>query len=200
MSIGTGAIISADSVYLHTVNTQAQDSSSDAIAFGLAAGGGALAHNTATGDARIDIGNNAQITGTDIVVSAQNYFNKDQYSTNLKSATIAVGSISALLSQTRAGTSTDTMDAVVNVGDGAVLHSDGNNAHPGSLRVEAFTDVNAIDNVEAQAYGIVGITLGSSDIGVNTRASVNVNGGALHADAADVDVTTRSNAFTRAHT
>ena len=131
-------------------------------------------------------------------MSAKNIFDKNQYSTNLQSATVAVGSISALLSETHAGTDTDTMDAVVNIGNGALLHSDGTNAHPGSLRVEAWTDVNAIDNVETQAYGIVGITLGSSDIAVNTRANVNVNGGTLHADAADVNVTTRSNAYARA--
>src|SRR5262249_31293922 len=118
--VGNSAVIKAKSVSLQSTNLQGLDTDSDSLSIGLASGGGALAHNTTTGDARIDVGTNAQITAVNIIVTAKNAFDKSHYQVgehaNLQSASAAVGSVTALLSETHAGTSNDTMDAVVNIG------------------------------------------------------------------------------------
>ena len=204
VNIGAGAMITAESVNLESTNTHNQDTRSDALSIGLATGGGALASNTVTGDSFIDIGANAEITAINIAVSAKNVFIKDHFFNldiiNLKSATAAVGSISVLLSDTDVGSDGNPFDARITVGDHAKLLSVGNNADPGLLRLEAFTDVFALDNVEVEAYGIVGVTLGSSDIEIDSKSSVDVQGGTIKSNAGDVNITTRTNGYARTDT
>src|SRR5262249_36340325 len=72
------------------------------------------------------------------------------------------------------------------------------NADPGQIKIDATTDVNAIDKVQTQAYGIFGVTLGWSEIDVHSRANVNLNGATLRAEAGDVNISTKSDAYGRA--
>ncbi|MBW6493254.1 MAG: hypothetical protein K0B16_01635 [Burkholderiaceae bacterium] len=200
VDVGGNSYISATSANLVSSNVLRQDTRSDSLSIGLAAGGGALADNTATGDARINIGAGAEITATNIVVSAKNVFDKEHFSTNLESATAAVAGLTALLSSTEVGTDSDAFEAKVSIGNGALLHSVGNNADPGLLRVEAFTDVAAVDKVEVEAYGIIGLTVGKSAVEIDSKATVDIDGGTVYANAGKVDLTARSNAYARTDT
>jgi hypothetical protein len=150
VKIGTNVVVNAISFSVQAINSQTQDSSSDSVSVGLASGGGAVAHNTATGDARVSIGDGSVITARTIVISAANNFDKSHYGTNLDTATVAVGSVSVLVSETHAGTDAQTMDASVDIG-AATLRSNGSNADPGTIKIDANTSVNAIDKVQTQA-------------------------------------------------
>ena len=200
VNVGAGATITATSVFLQSNNLQTMDTKSEALSFGLATGAGALANNTATGDALVDIGAGAEITALNISVVAKNAFDKQHFSTNLQSASVSLGGITALLSDTDIGTESDEFEARINVGNNARLTSLGNNAEPGLLRLEAFTDVFALDKVETEAYGLLGISLGKSEVSADTRATVSVDGSTLRSAAGNVDITTRSNAYARTDT
>ena len=89
--VGIGATINAQSAALQSINGTSQDLKSESLAFGLAAGGGALAHDTATGDARVDVGASAQITAKNIYVAAKNTFDKSKYPVSLQSASASLG-------------------------------------------------------------------------------------------------------------
>jgi len=78
--------------------------------------------------------------------------------------------VTALLSETDVGTNSDAFAATVDVGSGAKLLSVGNAGTPGLLRLEAFTDVVALDKVETEAYGLLGISLGKSEVSVDSLA------------------------------
>src|SRR5262249_33534496 len=95
------------------------------------------------------------------------------------------------------GTDSHTMDATVNIGS-ATLRSNGTNNDPGQIKIDATTNVNAIDKVETQAYGLIGITLGWSEINVNSRSNVNLTGANLRSDAGDVNISNKSDAYGRA--
>ncbi|NNU43172.1 beta strand repeat-containing protein [Ramlibacter montanisoli] len=202
VTIGTGATIAnATSVSLRSLNQENLDMKSEALQFGLATGGGALASVEATGDALISVGNNAQITAVNVLLSARNAFDKTRFDTlneaNLASASVSLGGVTALLSDTDVGTDSNEFQARIDVGSGAKITSAGNNAAPGLLRLESFTDVEALDKVETEAYGLLGISLGKSDVSMDTRSTVNIDGATVRSVAGDVEITTRSNGYAR---
>jgi Ca2+-binding RTX toxin-like protein len=194
LRVGAGAGILAQGVTLMADHDQELDSRGDSVSIGLASGGGTRAGNTATGKAVVDIGANAEITAHNIVVSARNEFDKEHFSLNLAAATAAAGNVDVLLSGTSVGTAADRFRAEVNIGSGARLTTDGDNADPGVLRVEALTDVRALDAVEVDSFSLLGgVTIGKSQVVTHTLAAVNLNGAVLHNKAGDVDLTTKTN-------
>jgi hypothetical protein len=198
VSLGANSVINAGSVTMTSSNSQAMDTKADALSIGLASGGGGVTSNTATGDALINIGSNAQVTAVNIVAQAVNAFDKEIYDYSLTSASAAVGSADLMFSTTNVGVGGDRFEARIDVGSGAALKSTGNNANPGVLRLEALTDVNAIDNVDVDGYSLLGsFTLGTSEIYVKSDAKVNLTNASVISNAGNVDITTRSNAYAR---
>jgi len=192
--IGTGAEIIAQAVTLLADHSQDVDAKGNSVAFGLAAGGGAVANNTVLGKATVDIGANAEITGHNVVVSAKNELDKEHFGVNLQAASASAVGVSALFSKTKIGTSGDKFQASVNIGSGAHLMSVGDNANPGILRIEALNDIRALDSVEVEGFSLIGaVTLGESEITTNTLALVSIDGATVENKAGDVDLTTKTN-------
>ncbi|UUZ54408.1 hypothetical protein LP419_39675 [Massilia sp. H-1] len=92
--------------------------------------------------------------------------------------------MTALLSDTDVGTNSDDFEATIDIAAGAKLTSVKQQRRClGLLRMETFTDIRAIDKVETEAYGLGGVSLGFSEVSVDSKSKINVTGATIKSNA-----------------
>ena len=201
VTIAGNTTITVGALDVRSDHSQAVDGSADAYSFALASGSGAGVGNTVNTKANVDIGATA-ITGVVITIAAQNTLRKRYYADNgqdnLVSGSVNLAGLGVLASVTSIGTSANPFQAVVTISTGASLIANGSNRSPGILRVEALTDISAIDSVNATGVSLAGtVTVAVSQIIAYTKAAVVITGATLQNTAGDLFITTRAESAVR---
>ncbi|MDX6677735.1 MAG: hypothetical protein QOE31_1787, partial [Solirubrobacteraceae bacterium] len=196
--IGAGAVVDVAGLAIQSGHTQDVDASADSYAIALLMGTGASATNRNTTKANVAIGA-ATVHALNIVISAANQLSKDAYrdASNLRSGSASVGGLTVLKSETTLGTDAIPFQAVVAISSGALLSVDGSAASPGAFRIEALTDVTAIDSVRVESVSAYSITAALSLIAATTKAAIDVSGATLENKAGDLTLATRGVAHVR---
>jgi len=198
--LGSGMNAVAGILDLRSTHTYDVDSSADAYSVGLGTGTGAFASNTITGGAVVDIGAAVIVRADDIYMTALNRLTKqklDPEESNLRAGTAsgALG-LSFLESGTDIGTAGNPLETTVNVGSGAILTIDGNNANSGIIQIQAFNDILATDSVRVEGVsGLAGISKAKSRIDAETVVGINLDGATLENAAGGIYLMTRSEVY-----
>ncbi len=193
--IGDNARISnVTTLYMQSNHQQDIDASADSFTLAFAAGTGGGVLNTINSKANVDIGTGSTVTAKNIVVNAVNTVTKNKLgdTPNLIAASVAVGNVTALVSETNIGT-----EAVINIGSGTTLTVDSTNADPGIFQIEALNDITAIDKVRLETVSGFAVATGISRIKSDTTSGVNLDGATLENTAGDIYVTAKTDAANR---
>ncbi|MGC9328912.1 MAG: beta strand repeat-containing protein, partial [Candidatus Hinthialibacter sp.] len=194
--IGDYARLAVGTFVLTSDHNQDVDSKADAYTLALAAGTGAVADNTITGKANIEIGANASVTAGNIYITAVNRLTKQKLEAdenNLRSGSAALANVTVLHSGTDIGTEDNPLETVITVGDGATLIAEGINGGEGRLDIQAYNNITAVDSVRIEAVSIVAsAAVGLSRIDAQTDVRIDIDGATLENKTGDVYLTTRS--------
>ncbi|MFA7063480.1 MAG: hypothetical protein WC132_05020, partial [Methanomethylophilus sp.] len=190
--IGDNVSVNVDTLSVQSVHTQSFDSSADSVAFGLAAGTGAVALNTINSKADVAIGTGSgdtSVTAGSIYIKAINTFSKDQYanSNNLNAGSAGLGTLSVLSS----GTDINSR-AVVDMGTGTNMTALGSGSSAGTLEIEALNAISATDSVRVETVSGYSLSIGLSRIEANTLSGINLNGAVLENTTGDVSLAVKT--------
>ncbi len=186
--------ISVGTLAIESTHVQDMDSSADSYAFALASGSGAGVYNTITGGANVDICAGVAVHAGNIIVNAKNQLTKEAFkdSSNLRSGSASLGNVNVLKSDTDIGLAGIPFEAVIHIRDGVQLVVEGDNRNPGVFRMEAVTDVFAVDSVRVESVSGFGVSVGISRIDSNTAAAINLERALLESRAGDIYLTART--------
>jgi hypothetical protein len=193
--VGDDVQVTVASLLLSSTQEQNVDSKGDSYALGLAAGTGAGVKNTLTSKAIVEIGSNSVVTAGNIVITAINRLEKDKYAngSNLRSGSASAGNVSVLKSSTEIGTAANPFEAVISIGDDTSLTVEGSNANPGAFKVEALTDIYAVDSVRIESVSGFGVSVGISEIQTDSLAGIHLSKATLENKSGDVYLTAKTN-------
>lgn len=193
--MGDGSSFNGATFVARSVHNQYVDGKSDAKSLGLGAGAGGAVTNTLSGVTSVDIGKNVAVNADSIVISATNMADKNKYSNdaNLRSGSAGGISLTAMISKTDIGTSSNRFAALVNVGDGTNLIVAGSEANPGRFDISTLADVNATDSVRVEGVSGFSVSMAASTINAYTQSAVNVGSATLVNNSGDLYLTTRTN-------
>gem|GEM_PF-5747045 len=202
-SIGSGATINVGTLGLYTNHDADIDSLSDAFTIAVGSGQAALAKNTNTGKANIDIGSNAIVNASEIRAKAFNYLVKnkadtskplaDQYRLNINSQSFSLASLGFLSSDTDIGTTSYPLEAVVTFNPGSRVTSVSRANRLNVFEIVTGTNFEAADRVTVEALALGGsYTKGLSIIDAVTRSSVVANGASLINEGGTLLLSSRS--------
>ncbi|QOV24150.1 beta strand repeat-containing protein [Anabaenopsis elenkinii] len=198
--IGDNTTINLKSLFVTSNLKQKVDGSADSYAVALAAGTGAVVENLVTSKTNVDIGANSNITADNLAIAAVNRLIKEAYTSdgeaNLRTGSAGAGVVSVLKSSTAVGTSTNPLEAVVNIGKNTNITVKGTNANRGVFRIETLTDVSAIDKVEVDTFSGFSVAVGLSEVNAQTRSGINIDTATLENKSGDMYLTSRSNGET----
>jgi Ca2+-binding RTX toxin-like protein len=194
--LGDGARVTVRTLEMTSIQDHDIDSTADSYTLGLAAGSGAFARNTITGKANVDIGSNITVAAGNIFITAANLLTKQKLpaeESNLRSGSAALANLSILESRTDIGTASHRFEAVVNIGNGTTLAAGKNSTTAGTMEIQAFNNVLAVDSVRIESVSVLlSAAKGLSILNADTLVGINVNGATLENISGDIYLTTRS--------
>ncbi|MBF0462627.1 MAG: hypothetical protein HQL87_14685, partial [Magnetococcales bacterium] len=196
VTMGNNNQVVVETLYVRSSHAQTFDAQAKNLAVGILAGSGALVLNTVSSAANVALGTGNTVTAASITLLAANQSTKDRYANdnNLSSASAGLIGLSALSSTSVIGTSANPFSAVINIGAGTTLAATGNTAQPGSMTIEASTNVYAVDSVRVEGVAGLSLSIANANLATTTNAAVNVEGAQLLNDSGDITLTAKTDA------
>jgi hypothetical protein len=202
-NLGRGVDVKVDTFILGSLHDQIIDAKADAYSLALAAGSGAGLDINVNTTANVNVGiathgstGVSSIEANSITITGFNSVEKLKYanSSNLRTGSASLVGVTALASITNFNN-----QAVVNVGGGTELTAWGSYTDPGSIRIEAENEIEAIDSARLETISLVGgINFARSVINATSHSTVNIDGADITNVTGELHITAKADSENRA--